>query len=88
LTQVSLQFEHADRAYSFSVETSADDSAYTKQATVNGGTGAVQMVPMPSNVSARYVRITVTGAVPGVDPTTGAARPTWASLWEVSLLGI
>ena len=51
------------------------------------GTGAVQLVPLPGNVSARYVRITCTSTVPGVDPSTGASRPTWASFWEVSVLG-
>lgn len=87
LTQVSVQFEFADRKYTYAVETSADDASYTTQANVVDGIGAVQAVPVPGNVSARYVRITCTSTVPGVDPSTGAARPTWASFWEVSVLG-
>ncbi len=86
LTQVSLQFENADRKYTYSVDTSQNDTAYTTQAMVDAGVGAVQVVPMPANVSARYVRITVTATVPGVD-AMGNPRPTWASFWEVSVLG-
>ncbi|HEY0466472.1 MAG TPA: discoidin domain-containing protein, partial [Polyangiaceae bacterium] len=87
LTQLSVQFEFADRKYTYAVETSADDVSYSTQANVVDGIGAVQVVPMPSNVSARYVRITCTSTVPGIDPSTGASRPTWVSFWEVSVLG-
>jgi len=87
LSQVSVQWEFADRKYTYAVETSADDSAYTTQANVVDGIGAVQVVPIPNHVSARYVRITCTSTVPGVDPMTGASRPTWASVWEVSVQG-
>jgi F5/8 type C domain-containing protein len=87
LTKVSVQFEFPDRKYTYAVETSADDSSYTAQANVTDGTGAVQVIAMPSLVSARYVRITCTGTVPGVDPSTGASRPTWMSFWELSVLG-
>ncbi len=86
LTQVSLQFENGDRMYTYSVDTSQNDTAYTTQATVTAGVGAVQVVSMPANVSARFVRITVTATVPGVD-AMGNPRPTWASFWEVSVLG-
>ncbi len=86
MTQVSLQFENADRKHTYLVETSVNDTVYTTQATTTDGTGATQVAPMPSNVSARYVRITVTGTVPGVD-AMGNPRPTWASFWEVSVLG-
>jgi hypothetical protein len=88
LTQVSVQFEFPDRKYTYTVETSADDSLYTTQAGVADGVGAVQVVPLPSHVSARYVRITCTSTVPGVDPVSGAARPTWMSFWELSVLGL
>lgn len=87
LSQVSVQFENADRKYTYLVETSSNDTAYTTQASVDSGVGQVQTVQLPGNVSARYVRITVTATVPGVDPTTGASRPTWASFGEVSVLG-
>ena len=87
LTRVSLQFENADRKYTYAVETSTDDLVYTTQATVDLGIGALQRVSMPSNVSARYVRITVTATVGGVD-SAGNPRPTWASFWEASVFGL
>src|SRR6478609_1888378 len=87
LSQVSVQFEFPDRKYTYAVETSTDDSAYATQANVVDGMGAVQVVPIPNQVSARYVRITCTSTVPGVDPVTGASRPTWMSFWEVSVQG-
>ncbi|HYP77422.1 MAG TPA: discoidin domain-containing protein [Polyangiaceae bacterium] len=87
LTKVSVRFEFSDRKYTYAVETSLDDVSYTAQANVVDGVGSIQPVPIPGNVSARYVRITCTNTVPGVDPSTGAARPTWASFWEVSVLG-
>lgn len=80
LRDLTLQFEHPDRQYSYVVETSANDAVYTQQATVNG-TGAVQAITLPPNVSARYVRITVTGAAFGPTYTT------WASFFEISLKG-
>jgi len=87
VTQVSVQFEFADRKYTYAVETSTDDASYTARANVVDGIGAVQVVPIPGNVSARYVRITCTSTVPGVDPMTGMSRPTWVSFWELSVLG-
>ena len=87
VTQVSVQFEFADRKYTYAVETSTDDASYTARANVVDGIGAVQVVPIPGNVSARYVRITCTSTVPGVDPMTGTSRPTWVSFWELSVLG-
>jgi len=88
LSKVTVKFEFADRKYTYAVETSVDDVTYTAQANVVDGIGTVQSVLIPPNVSARYVRITCTGTVPGVDPSTGASRPTWASFWEVSVLGV
>jgi hypothetical protein len=88
LTQVAVQFEFPDRKYTYAVETSNDDSSYSVQANVVDGIGAVQTILIPSHASARYVRITCTATVPGIDPSTGASRPTWASFWEVSVLGI
>ncbi len=88
LTQVSLQFEFADRKYTYAVEASMDDVSYTVQGNVLDGIGALQTVSIPNHAAARYVRITCTATVPGTDPATGASRPTWASLKEVSVLGI
>ena len=88
LTKVSVQFEFPDRKYTYAVETSSDDSNYTVRANVVDGIGELQTVPIPGQVSARYVRITCTSTVPGTDPSTGASRPTWASIGEVSVLGI
>ena len=84
LTQVSIRFEHSDRKYSYVVETSSNDALYTQQATING-TGAVQTVPLPVGVSARYLRVTVTNGAPLVDAT--GTHPTWASFFELSLQG-
>ena len=86
LTQVAVQFEYSDRKYTYAVETSEDDTTYTSQVSVSAGMGATQVVPIPGSVSARYVRITVTATVAGVD-SSGNPRPTWASFWEISVLG-
>jgi F5/8 type C domain len=85
LTNVAIQFEHPDRKYSYVIETSANDAVYTQQATVNG-TGAVQSVDLPPAVSARYLRITVTGAVNAVD-ANGTVHQTWASFFELAIMG-
>jgi hypothetical protein len=66
LTQVSIQFEHPERTYSYVIEASQNDALYTQEATLNG-TGAVQTVDLPPNLSARYLRITITGGTPGLD---------------------
>ena len=81
LNQVLVQFEHPDRTYSYFIETSQDDSVYVLGPSVNG-TGAAQVVDLPKNVSARYVRVTVTD----VSPVPNGAP--WASFWEFSVLGI
>jgi len=86
LTQVAIQFEFPDRKYTYAVETSLDDVAYTTQGNVTDGVGTVQTVAIPNHAAARYVRITVTSTVPGVD-SSGASRPTWMSFWEVSVQG-
>jgi len=86
LAQVAIQFEFPDRKYTYAVETSLDDVAYTSQANVTDGIGTVQTVAIPNHAAARYVRITVTSTVPGVD-SSGASRPTWMSFWEVSVQG-
>ena len=78
LTQVSIQFEHPERTYTYVIETSPNDAVYTQRAMVNG-TGAVQSVDIPAGVTARYVRITVTDGVP--------YGTTWASFFEFALYG-
>ncbi|HEY5376592.1 MAG TPA: discoidin domain-containing protein, partial [Polyangiaceae bacterium] len=82
LVQVSILFEHSDRKYFYLVETSTDDAVYTQQVIANG-TGVTQTVVLPANVTARYVRVTVTSATPTWANGTG----TWASFWEFSLQG-
>jgi hypothetical protein len=83
LSEVSIRFEHSDRTYSYVIETSPNDAVYTQQITASG-TGVVQTVDLPVGVSARYVRITITGAV----PTSVNGNGTWASFYELSLTGI
>jgi len=85
LANVAIQFEHPDRKYSYVIETSQNDAVYTQQATVNG-TGTVQSVDLPPAVSARYLRITVTGAVNAVD-ANGTVHQTWASFFELAITG-
>ncbi len=82
LAQVSILFEFSDRKYFYLVETSTDDAVYAQQVTASG-TGVTQTIALPANVTARYVRITVTGATPVYANNTG----TWASFWEFSLQG-
>lgn len=82
LVQVSIRFEYPDRRYFYLVETSPDDTVYTQQITANG-TGVTQTIALPANVSARYVRVTVTSATPLYANGTN----TWVSFWEFSLTG-
>jgi hypothetical protein len=82
LVQVSIRFEHSDRTYYYTIETSIDDAVYTQQTTANG-TGVTQTLTMPANVVARYVRVTVTNGT----PTAVNGIGTWASFWECALLG-
>jgi len=85
LQQISIQFEHPERHYSYVIESSADDRVYTQQVTANG-TGATQNLAFPAAASGRYVRITITAGTPGV--VNGTQVPTWASFFELSLVGI
>jgi F5/8 type C domain len=85
LTQVVLKFEHPERKYAYVIETSPNDAVYTQRAMVTG-TSDTQTIDMPANVSARYVRITVTGAVPYTD-SGGKVYATWASFWEMRVYG-
>ena len=82
VSQISLRFEHPDRTYSYTIETSNDDAVYTLQRTANG-TGVTQNLTLPAGVTARYVRVTVTNGL----PLTVNGNGTWASFWECSLLG-
>jgi hypothetical protein len=82
LVQVSIRFEHPERAYYYSIETSTDDALYTQRIIANG-TGVTQDLTLPANVTARYVRITVTNGSPLVLNGIG----TWASLWECFVSG-
>jgi hypothetical protein len=50
------------------------------------GTGALQTLAFPAAASGRYVRITVTAGAPGV--VNGMSVTTWASFFELSLLGL
>lgn len=80
VVRVSIKFEHPERKYWYLIETSQDDAVYVQQAALSGGTGRVQMVELPSNVTARYVRITLTAG-------SGAVDPTWASFFEFAVTG-
>lgn len=79
LKEFKVSFEYADRKYSYDVETSADDAAYTLQVRTSG-TAALQSGLFPAGVSARYVRITVTS-------TDSSVSPTWASFFEFVVTG-
>jgi hypothetical protein len=76
---VTLRPEHADRTYSYLVETSTNDNLYTEQRDTSG-TGAVHNVDLPANVQARYVRITLTAS------SAGNGTP-WASFFELAVTG-
>ena len=82
LSQASIRFELADRTYSYTIETSSDDAVYI-QRIANTGTGAVQTVDFPANISARYVRINVTNGTPVSVNGIG----TWASFFDFSVTG-
>jgi hypothetical protein len=84
LQAFSVTFEHPDRLYSYKIETSPNGSLYTLQATLNG-TGSTQSTQFPANVSARYVRITITDGAPGT--YGGVTYPTWACFFEFSVTG-
>lgn len=84
LSSFSVTFEQADRKYTYKIETSADDSAYVLQASLSG-TGQPQKDKFPPNLSARYVRITVTDAAPRVSGST--SYPTWGCFMEFAVLG-
>jgi hypothetical protein len=78
-------FEHPERTYSYLIETSVNDKVYTQQVT-GSGTGVTQTLAFPATASGRYVRITITAATQGM--VSGTAVPTWASFYELSLMGI
>jgi len=80
---VSIRFEHADRRYYYTIETSLNDSVYTQRLTADG-TGALQTLDFAPGTTGRYVRITITAAVP--DNVNGSG--TWASFYELSLIGL
>lgn len=83
LKQVSIRFEHPERTYMYLIESSLNDQVYIQQGAISG-TGVLQTLDFQPNTSARYLRVTVTGAVP---PSVNG-NGTWASFWELSLTGI
>jgi F5/8 type C domain len=84
LSSFSVTWEHPDRNYTYKIETSQNDSVYAVQASLSG-TGSVQGDSFPANTSARYVRVTVTDAAPGI--YAGTTYPTWACFFELSITG-
>jgi endoglucanase len=84
LSKFSVQFEHPERTYGYTIETSPDDKLYTLQATLSGK-GAVQSSDFRAGVSGRYLRITVTSGDVWMD-ANGTHNP-WASFFEFSVTG-
>lgn len=84
LTDFTVTWEQSDRTYSYEIETSSDDAVYAVQVKLSGA-GAVQSAAFPLNLSARYVRVTVTAATPGVYGS--ATYPTWACFYDFSVNG-
>ncbi len=74
LQSYTLTFEHPDREYSYTVETSTDGTTFANPQT-KAGTGP-QTGTFPA-AQARYVRVTVTASNPA----------SYASLFEVSIKG-
>jgi hypothetical protein len=81
LSDFVVHFEHPDRKYTYLVETSVNDTVYVQQLSLSG-TGAAQPGTFPSNVSARYVRFTVTAGAPD------GTQPTWACFFETEINGL
>jgi F5/8 type C domain len=77
LSSFAVQWEHADRAYSYQIDTSLDDLTYVGRVTTSG-TGAVLTGIFPVDTQARYVKVTLTSALPSG----------WASFYELSILGL
>ncbi len=77
LKQLAIRFELPAQTYGYSVETSNDDALYTVQRTLSG-TGAIQQIDFPPDVSARYVRVTI----------TTVTNKNWACVWDFALSGI
>jgi len=85
LSSFAVSFQHADRTYTYLIETSQDDSVYVQQVSLSG-LGALQSEAFPPGVSARYVRITITAATPLIDAT--GTHLSWATFFEFSVIGI
>ena len=85
LLSFSVQFEHPDRKYGYTIETSPDDKVYTLRATLIG-MAAVQSSEFLPGASGRYVRITITSTTPIVDAS--GSHTLWASFSEFSVIGI
>ena len=79
-----VTFEHPDRKYTYELATSQDDASYTVQVSASG-VGAVQGQAFPATVAARYVRMTIKNALPGV--YNGMTYPTWGCIMEFSVTG-
>ena len=63
LTATQVTWEHAGNAYQYKIETSTDSAVWSTASDKTGNTNALQVQTDSFNVSARYVRITVTGGV-------------------------
>jgi hypothetical protein len=80
---VSVRFEHPERSYFYTIETSLNDTVYTQRLMADG-TGVVQSLDFPASTTGRYVRVTVTSATPESVNGNG----TWASFFEFSVIGL
>ena len=76
LKQLAIQFEFPDRTYSYYIETSPDNLTFTKQAPISK-MAAIHLVDMPAGVTARYVKITM----------TGVSTKDWACIKEFEVTG-
>lgn len=84
LSEFGIRFQHNDRKYTYEIETSSNDETYVKQLSASK-TSEVHAGSFPLGVSARYVRVKVTNAAPGVYPS--GTYPTWACFFELSVKG-
>jgi F5/8 type C domain-containing protein len=87
LKSFAIRLEYPERLHSFLIETSQDDVTYTAVpgATFTDVVGDVQASDFPADASARYVRVSITNAAP--DPVN-QPHFTWASFFELSVLGL
>lgn len=88
LSSFSVRFEYPQRGHSYVMETSQDDATYVAVpgTTATDVVGDVQSGVFPDGSVARYVRISVTNALPPTDPNE-TPHVTWACFYELSVLG-